>query len=34
VIDTYIVSGTSEPSHLLEVLVLARETRLFLPEAG
>lgn len=30
-IDTYITSGTSEPAHLLEVLLLAREARLFQP---
>ncbi len=30
-IDTYIVSGTTTPAHLLEVLVLAREARLFRP---
>jgi phosphoenolpyruvate carboxylase len=33
-IDTYIVSGASEPADLLELLVLAREARLFQPEAG
>ena len=30
-IDTYIISGTTEPAHLLEVLLLAREARLFQP---
>ncbi len=30
-IDTYITSGTSEPAHMLEVLLLAREARLFQP---
>ncbi len=30
-IDTYITSGTTEPAHLLEVLLLAREARLFQP---
>jgi phosphoenolpyruvate carboxylase len=33
-IDTCIVSGMQEPAHLLEVLVLAREARLFSPERG
>ena len=33
-IDTYIVSGTTAPAHLLEVLVLAREARLFSPADG
>jgi phosphoenolpyruvate carboxylase len=33
-IDTYIVSGATEPAHLLEVLLLAREARLFQPDAG
>jgi phosphoenolpyruvate carboxylase len=31
---TYIISGTTEPAHLLEVLLLAREARLFAPEEG
>jgi phosphoenolpyruvate carboxylase len=31
---TYIISSTTEPAHLLEVLLLAREARLFQPEAG
>ena len=30
-IDDYIISGTTEPAHLLEVLLLAREARLFRP---
>ena len=30
-IETYIISGTTEPAHLLEVLLLAREARLFGP---
>ncbi|HLJ95120.1 MAG TPA: phosphoenolpyruvate carboxylase [Gemmataceae bacterium] len=33
-VDTYIVSGTTEPAHLLEVLLLAREARLFRPSEG
>jgi phosphoenolpyruvate carboxylase len=33
-IDSYIVSSTTEPAHLLEVLLLAREARLFRPEEG
>jgi phosphoenolpyruvate carboxylase len=33
-IDTYIISNTTEPAHLLEVLLLAREARLFDPEVG
>jgi phosphoenolpyruvate carboxylase len=33
-IDTYIISGTMEPAHLLEVLLLARESRLFCPNEG
>lgn len=33
-IDSYIVSGTTEPVHLLEVLLLAREARLFRPAEG
>jgi len=33
-IDTYIISNTTEPAHLLEVLLLAREARLFQPEKG
>jgi phosphoenolpyruvate carboxylase len=33
-IDTYIISSTTEPAHLLEVLLLAREARLFLPDEG
>jgi phosphoenolpyruvate carboxylase len=31
---TYIISSTTEPAHLLEVLVLAREARLFRPAEG
>lgn len=33
-IDTYIISGASEPAHLLEVLLFAREAGLFQPDAG
>lgn len=33
-LQTYIISGTTEPAHLLEVLLLAREARLFSPAAG
>ncbi len=33
-IRTYIVSMASEPAHVLEVLLLAREARLFDPESG
>ena len=33
-IDTYIISSTTEPAHLLEVLLLAREARLFRPAEG
>src|SRR6185312_774536 len=33
-IDTYITSGTSEPGNMLEVLLLAREARLFRPADG
>ncbi len=33
-IDTYIISGASEPAHMLEVLLLARESRLFRPRDG
>ena len=33
-IHTYIISNTTEPAHLLEVLLLAREARLFRPEEG
>lgn len=32
--DTYIISGTTEPAHLLEVLLFAREARLFQPAEG
>ncbi len=31
---TYIISSTTEPAHLLEVLLLAREARLFRPAEG
>ncbi len=34
VIDKYIISSTTEPAHLLEVLLLAREARLFRPLDG
>lgn len=33
-IETYIVSTTTEPAHLLEVLLLAREACLFRPQEG
>ena len=33
-LDTYIISSTTEPAHLLEVLLLAREARLFRPAEG
>jgi phosphoenolpyruvate carboxylase len=33
-IRTYIISSTTEPAHLLEVLLLAREAQLFRPEEG
>jgi len=33
-IDTYIISWTTEAAHLLEVLLLAREARLFRPTEG
>lgn len=33
-IENYIISGASEPAHLLEVLLLAREARLFRPGEG
>jgi phosphoenolpyruvate carboxylase len=33
-IDKYIISSTTEPAHLLEVLLLAREARLFRPLEG
>ncbi len=33
-IGTYIISSTTEPAHLLEVLLLAREARLFRPAEG
>jgi phosphoenolpyruvate carboxylase len=33
-LHTYIISSTTEPGHLLEVLLLAREARLFRPEEG
>lgn len=33
-IENYIISNTSEPAHLLEVLLLAREARLFQPHNG
>ncbi|OAI46010.1 phosphoenolpyruvate carboxylase, partial [Planctomycetaceae bacterium SCGC AG-212-F19] len=33
-LDTYIISGTAEPAHLLEVLLLAREARLYRPGDG
>ncbi len=33
-VETYIISGASEAAHLLEVLLLAREARLFRPADG
>ena len=33
-ITTYIISSTTEPAHLLEVLLMAREARLFRPAEG
>ncbi len=33
-IDKYIISSTTDPAHLLEVLLLAREARLFRPDEG
>ena len=33
-IDTYITSGASDPANMLEVLLLAREARLFQPAEG
>ena len=33
-VEYYIISGCTEPAHLLEVLLLAREARLFRPEDG
>jgi phosphoenolpyruvate carboxylase len=33
-VENYVISGTSEPGHLLEVLLLAREARLFRPADG
>jgi phosphoenolpyruvate carboxylase len=33
-VSTYIISSTTEPAHLLEVLLLAREARLFRPDEG
>ena len=33
-LGTYIISSTTEPAHLLEVLLLAREARLFRPGGG
>lgn len=33
-LGTYIISSTTEPAHLLEVLMLAREARLFRPADG
>jgi len=34
VIERYIISGTTDPSQLLEVLIFAREARLFDPQSG
>jgi phosphoenolpyruvate carboxylase len=33
-VEAYIISGTTEAAHLLEVLLLAREARLFRPSEG
>ncbi|MGE0606666.1 MAG: phosphoenolpyruvate carboxylase [Pirellulales bacterium] len=33
-IENYIISNATEPAHLLEVLLLAREARLFQPDQG
>lgn len=33
-VETYIISSTTEPAHLLEVLLFAREARLFQPNEG
>ncbi len=33
-INTYIISGTGDAAHLLEVLLFAREARLYQPDAG
>jgi phosphoenolpyruvate carboxylase len=33
-IENYIISSATEPAHVLEVLLLAREARLFRPEEG
>ncbi len=33
-IENYIISGTTDPAHMLEVLLLAREARLFEPADG
>ena len=33
-LGTYIISSATEPAHVLEVLLFAREARLFRPEAG
>lgn len=33
-VEYYIISGAREPAHLLEVLLLAREARLFRPDEG
>jgi phosphoenolpyruvate carboxylase len=33
-LQNYIISSTTEPAHLLEVLLLARESRLFQPRGG
>lgn len=33
-LGTYIISSTTEPAHMLEVLLLARECRLFRPQEG
>ena len=33
-VENYVISAATEPAHVLEVLLLAREARLFRPDAG
>ena len=33
-IENYVISAATEPAHVLEVLLLAREARLFRPDEG
>ncbi len=33
-VENYVISSATEPAHVLEVLLLAREARLFQPDAG